>query len=224
MRNDFLIIPDAPNYEINSEFICRHIPSGRIITSHQHNHGRTYLTLRDTDGTIITRTPFSLRRIAVAAVTPDTFEPIPSLDYRYEINRTGTVRNVKTKRIVKLIAKNRKSISFRDSDRNFICRNIDELLWEVHGRHFKSTKQPCPCSIQRGSEFLYFPSLRACAIFLADKLFYTVSHIAHQLCKRPPIIADWHITYLNPDSDINWDSRALNREARRQYHVERKTS
>ncbi|MBR0288955.1 MAG: hypothetical protein IJQ82_08255 [Selenomonadaceae bacterium] len=224
MKDDFLTIPDAPNYEINSELICRHISSGKIIPLHTHTQGRLYYTLRDDDGKSITRTSTYFRRIAVAAVTPDTFEPILSLDYRYEINHSGTVRNTKTKRIVKPIAKNRKSISFRDSDRNCICRNIDELLWEVHGRTFKPTKQPCPCSIQRGAEFFSFPSLRACAIFLADKLFYTVSTVAYWLCKRPPVIADWHITYLNPVSDIKWNSRALNREAHRQSRIERKPS
>lgn len=31
MKDDFLTIPDAPNYEINSEFVCRNKNTGEIF-------------------------------------------------------------------------------------------------------------------------------------------------------------------------------------------------
>lgn len=150
MRQDFLTIPAAPNYEINSNFVCRNKKTGYVLKLYKEKNGSEYYSMMTPAGKKYHRGPKFLRRVALAAANEDSFEPIPSLDYRYEINRAGTVRNAKTKRIVKPIAKNRKSISFRYSGRNFICRNIGELLWEVHGQTFKPTKQPCPCSIQRG--------------------------------------------------------------------------
>ena len=133
--------------------------------------------------------------LTIPAATTDTFAPIPSLDYRYEINRVGTVRNAKTKRIVKTTSQSKNSIVFRDANRNFICRNIGELLWEVHGKKFKPYNPPCPCVAENNHRRFSFPSLRACARFLADKLFYTESHIAHKLCKRPSVIGEWKIIY-----------------------------
>ena len=217
MRNDFLIIPDAPNYEINSELICRHKPSGKILKLHKKINGSLYYDLYGAKR--FNRSPKYLRRIAVAAAENSTFAPIPSINYRYEINRDGTVRNSKTKCIVNTL-KGKKTIAFLTTDGKLIRRHIDELLWEVHGRPLKHTKQPCPCQAVNFNQTFSFPSLRACAKFLAGKLFYCVSYIAHKLCKRPPAIGDWKIIYLDyPLNNVNWDSRELNREAHRQRRI-----
>lgn len=194
MRDDFLTIPDAPNYEINSELICRNKKTGHVLKVHRSNRGYCSYNLY-VDGTPITRSPLAFRRLALSDPTAATFAPIPSLDYRYEINRAGTVRNAKSKRIVKTTAHSKKSIVFRDANRNFICRHIDELLWEVYGKKFKPYNPPCPCVAENNHRRFSFPSLHACARFLADKLFYTESHIARKLCKRPSVIGEWKISY-----------------------------
>lgn len=169
MRNDFLTIPDAPNYEINSELICRNKKYGRLMTAYKDKCGTRTFGL-SINGKIKSRSAKSWRRIAkAAAAMPDTFIPIPSLNGRYEINHIGTVRNAKTKTIIKPYSRCR-SIPLCIGKKKFV-RAIADLLWEAHGKIIKRRFRPCPCSAESKSGKKFFDNLTQCARFLAPKVF-----------------------------------------------------
>ena len=223
MLENFLPIPDAPNYEINSQLICRNRRTKQILTLQVVPNRRTYYSLRvQGQKHPLKRSPKTLRAQAVEAANPKPFfEPIHSLGGKYEINPRGVVRNVRTKKIVKK--------NFRGTGINlyfagkYIVRNIADLLWEAHGIISKQRFRPQPCSAEHSQGKFFFPNMNACARFLAPKLFFCVSRVAHKLNKRVPVIGEWKITYITNDlSDAEWkkeDINELNSEAR--YHSKR---
>lgn len=223
MRNDFLTIPDAPNYEINSEFVCRNKKTGRILKPMKDKRGKPCYRLRRVDGKVGCRSVKFLRRLAVAAVEMNsTFQLIPSLDYRYEINSKGIVRNAVTKKILKT-KHSGKCVNIQFGGKCFSCA-IADLLWEVHGRIIKRKYRPCPCSAENDTGKFFFPHMQACARFLAPKVFLSVGYIACSLARRKPIIEGWKITYYeqNPDN-VKWDIDGLARLARRQQKLDKAT-
>ena len=203
MREDFLPIPAAPNYEINSQLICRNRKTGYILKKILGKHDSPYYGVRDADGKAFCRSPKFLRRHAVAAANDhSTYVPIPSFNYRYEINRVGHVRNVKTKQMIKPKA-NGKCICVQMGKGNNICRAVADLLWEVHGQIIKRRFQPCPCSAENSCGKYFFKTLKDCARFLAPKIFYTVAYLANKLNKRSPTIGEWKITYLEQNPHVD---------------------
>ena len=116
------------------------------------------------------------------------FEAIPSLNYKYEIDTRGNVRNAKTKKILKKIVrrnKNIKSFTVRVifNGRRKEC-SIQQLLWEVHGVVPK-----------KGGEMLFFQSLNKAAIFLSERLHYTKQWILNHFTKRIKEFHGWQIFY-----------------------------
>lgn len=104
MKNDFLLIPDAPAYEINSELCVRNVKTGRFLKPWCHCYTKKfYVRLTVTpDGRTLSRQPRELRRQAVMSIGKGNFFlPIPSTNGRYEINPRGILRNVRTRRIIK---------------------------------------------------------------------------------------------------------------------------
>lgn len=221
MKDDFLPIPDAPDYEINSELICRNTKTGHILKSYAHKAGRNLLYQIRSSGKIITRTAKILRAQAVAAATDSTFEPIPSLDGRYEVNQRGTIRNAKTKRILKrckggvvfVVTKGGKAMSV----------NPNTYLWEVHGSYRKPKSQPVKCSAENEWGKHFFDSLAACARFLAPKVFLSFNAVNYYyLILRKPEIYGWKITYYEEDpSADNWNRQALGFEALRMQKLDK---
>lgn len=98
MRENFLTIPDAPDYEINSDLVVRNKTTGRVLKPIVKD-GNAYYRL--TLGGAKFRTAKTFRRQAVDAVGNSIFEPIPSTGGRYEINNAGIVRNALTKKKLK---------------------------------------------------------------------------------------------------------------------------
>ncbi len=212
MKNDFLPVPDAPQYEINSQLICRNKQTGKILTAIRTEHNYSYYSLRypNKRGTI-KRAPKTLRAQALATVKASTFAPIPSLGCRYEINSRGKVRNTRTKLIIK--AKKNHSIMVRLSNGKYVNRAIKDLLWEVHGIIKKRRFRPCPCSAENSSGKFFFPHMKACACFLAKRIFCTVSLIYARLIRRENNIFGWIITYL--DDNFNHNDFALQKMCKR---------
>lgn len=212
MRNDFLTIPGT-NYEINSELVCRNKKTGRLLTAYKDKN-KTWTFNLFVDGKTKSRSAKSWRRVAKAATMPDTFIPIPSLNGRYEINYVGTVRNVKTKVILKPYSRCR-SILFNIDKKKFI-RAIADLLWEAHGKIIKRRFRPCPCSAESKSGKNFFDNLTQCAHFLAPKVFYAVGTVKDYLYRRDTFIGEWKITYLESDpTEIKSVSKENERVARR---------
>ena len=196
MIENFLTIPDAPNYEINSQLVCRNRKTKKLLTLQTDYKNFKHYSLRVTGSKVcIKRSPRTLRNQAVDAANPQvSFEPIPSLDYRYEINERGKVRNAQSKQILKTKSRG-KCVNLHLGERKFICRCVADLLWEVHGRIPKRRFRPCPCSAENDTGKFFFPNMKACARFLAPKLFFSVGWIAARLNRREPIIDGWKITY-----------------------------
>lgn len=203
MKDDWLTIPDAPNYEINSQLICRNKKTGHILKKSVRLDGAVLYQLTSAPKVVI-RSPKTLRAQAVATTLKQTYIPIPSLGGKYEINSSGTVRNAQTKCLLK---KQDNAVLLFFNHQN-LRRNIDELLWEVHGiikkKRFSRTI-PVAAENQHGKHF--FPNMNACALFLAPKVFYTVNTVLTYLSSRKDFISDWKITYL--DDDINHNDYAL---------------
>lgn len=156
--------------------------------------------MRRPDGRLYHRSPEFLLRVAKAAAGSDSYLPIPSLNNRYEINNRGTVRNVRTKQVIKTKS-NGKSICVQMGGKgHYHTRAIADLLWEVHGIIKKRRFRPCPCSCYRTSSLspnsrLSFPCLKACARYIADKDGKSFNPVYVELQRRAEVIGDWKIIY-----------------------------
>lgn len=216
MLENFLTIPAAPKYEINSQFICRNRKTKKVLKLFRQSNGSPYYSLRIDNNKIFKRSPEMLRRLAKAAADPGTFEPIPSLDYRYEINKQGKVRNTVTKKVLtpKLGGK---LYCFQIGGKgNYFSRATSDLLWEVHGKIIERRFRPCPCSAEKADGKFFFPHMKACARFLAPKVFFCFSWVYKLLNRREPIIEGWKITYLEDKPEVgNAYLHSLGREAQR---------
>ena len=223
MIENFLTIPAAPNYEINRRLVCRNKKTGYVLKRHKDKNGSDYYSVRTPAGKIYCRSPKFLWRVAKVAAKEDTFEPIPSLGYRYEINTYGAVRNARTKQILKT-KRNGKCISLQIGTGKYFCRAIADLLWEVHGQIIKRRFRPQPCSAENSHGKYFFRTMKDCAHFLAPKLFLSVGVVNTRLNKRIESIGDWKITYLDEfPAEVEWNSRGLSGLAHRQAKLEMRT-
>jgi len=189
-------IPDAPNYEINSKLVCRNKKTGKVLSQCNNQCGGKYYSLYVVgQKACIKRSPECLLAQARAAALVDTFEPIPSLDNKYEISITGKVRNVKTKLPIKV---NRGTALFYLKGK-IIGISVNSLLWEVHGI-IKSKRMHCPCVAENNSGRKFFESMLACARFLAPKIYLSLGTLTnYYFSNRRTEIYGWHITYLDKD-------------------------
>ena len=216
--DDFLPIPDAPNYEINSEFICRNRKTGYVLKPQKLN-GKSYYTVYSVDRQRLKRLPTFLRRLAVGS-REDFYEPIPSTNFRYEINKCGKVRNARTKKVIQE-RRNRRAVLLRYDGGKQVVRSISNLLWEVYGKVPKRLFKPCPCSAENKHGKHFFPSLTACARFLAPEIFLSAIWSHQRLCNREPTIDEWKITYINETlDDVKWRSSSLSAIAKRQAKLD----
>lgn len=191
---NFLPIPDAPQYEINSQLICRNVKTKYVLKLFTGRHNSPYYSLHMKDK-CLQRSPKFFRRRAEAAACESTFMPIPSLDNRYEINRLGKVRNAVSKKLVKPKL-NGKCYCFQ-IDYKYISRAVADLLWEVHGIIRKRRFRPCRCRAEKFRAKYSFESMKDCARFLAPKVFYSVGWLQQRLYRRDREIFGWKITYLD---------------------------
>lgn len=195
MKDDFLTIPDAPNYEINSKLICRNKKTGCIIKKSTMNN-ILYYRLYGEDGRLVTRTPKTFRQQAVAALNPEEFLIVPSLGGSYEVNKKGNCRHVRSKTPLKLI---RGSYHvFVDGKSMNISRT--NLLWEVFGKlpaRLSGVPKPLICS--KANRSVFFDTRSGAAYFLAQNCFYALSTCKLYLKQRKEFIGDWHVNYLEDE-------------------------
>lgn len=205
MKDDWLTIPDAPNYEINSQLICRNKKSGYVLKTQVNYNGAVQYALYVSKGKHVMRSPRTLRAQAVSATVKQSYMPIPSTGGKYEINSKGTVRNSKTKIIIRPIDN---SISFCFGNRK-VRRTVADLLWEVHGIIKKKSRSsnPIPVAAENQHGKYFFRSLKRCSQFLESKVHYSRYTIIYHLSRREENIYGWKITYL--DDDINHNDFAL---------------
>lgn len=222
MKENFLTIPDAPNYEINSQLVCRNKRTGKVLKLHVVPKRRIYYSLRPPGWKhTLKRSPKTLRRQTVEVAKPKLkFEPIPSLGGRYEIDTRGVVRNTATKQVLKRKGHGH-CVEVHFGEGKYVMRAVVDLLWEVHGIIKPRRFRPAPCYAEniRGKRF--FPHLKACARFLAPKCNRAVRTIYCYLCERRSLIGEWKITYVDQNpAEVDWNMHDLGTLARRQQKLE----
>lgn len=130
----------------------------------------------------------------------ENFEPIPSTGGKYEMTKRGTVRNAKTRRILRPDTKT-KTVAF-SIDGKKQTRSISSLKWEVFGilpRHKSVAENKRRVWVKQGILILRFESFRACSRFLAQKTFYSQIHIRRHLARRVNEFAGYEFIY--PDEE-----------------------
>ena len=221
-RENFLTIPDAPRYEINSQLICRVKATGQVLKlQNDYKNFRHYSLCRPDKRGTIKRSPRTLRQQAVEAANPKTFyEAIPSTGDKYEIDRRGNVRNATSKKVLKPDDTG-KCVAVRSGEGKFTRRSIADLLWEVHGVIKKKSSAPVRCAAENAKGKFFFPNMMACARFLAPKIFFSVSTVHRHLHRRTKAIGEWTVTYFeNAPTRVQWDAGGLSGLARRQKKLD----
>ena len=126
----------------------------------------------------------------------NNWQPVPSLDCKYEVTESGRLRNAKTKRILKRHYPYAYAVKINGRTKYLSIRS---LLWEVHGIIKPAAPRIVPITIFCDGQKRYFPTLAVAAKFLADKFFFAVSTIRVMLCGRKTEICGCKITYHLPD-------------------------
>lgn len=194
MRNNFLPIPVAPGYEINSQGFVKNARTGRILKPYKPKDRPTAKI--HIPKYHVRQTAESLRRQAVTAHKENnretSFEIIPNTNGLYEINYRGVVRNVKTKRILKTrFCKGMEcvALSVNGKAKN---RGIKSLLWEVHG--IIKSKQPS-VKIIKEKEHYRFQFQKDCIKFLCKRENYSYDYVRKKLSARVKNFCGWQIFY-----------------------------
>lgn len=200
VKNDFLTIPDAPNYEINSQLILRNKSTGRILKPAIF-YNKPYYKMRF-DGKEFLRSAISARCQAVAAANPSDssrWTPVPSLGGKYEFSSNGNLRNASSKKILKkeLLGTCAGFHVFPDGKLRWV--SLKSLMWEIHGITCQSLNSPVSCSAFKNGAYHKFLSLRACSRFIASSSFFSSSYVMDLLIKRQSLIGGWNIKYAPRD-------------------------
>lgn len=197
MIENFLPIPYAPNYEVNSKFVVRNIKTKHIIKPDKYGGVRLYI-----DGKPMDCSAQKARRVAVAARFDNknsTWTTIPSAP-NYEINKHGVVRHKVTKNFPKLDEHNRYDLSL-GKRKSRAKRSVNSLLHEVFGIVPTTTQTRRPCTITRNGAIYHFDTMADAAKFLARENFYSLSYLREKFSKRVNELFGWKITYLF-DADL----------------------
>lgn len=197
MKEDFLTIPDLPDYEINSALQVRNKKTRRIMKPRCDSRCKSkYLFVAmKVEGRWTAREVKALRIKALEAHYGSKFMPIPSFQGKYEITKQGQVRNAKTKRILKVKQGTGKNISFYIGGVS-ITRSITSLLWETFGIiNRKKSRMRVPIIITKGNQRLYFDSEMDVARYLAPKVFLSIPGIYRYFRLRKAEIYGWQINY-----------------------------
>lgn len=218
----WLPIPDAPKYEINAQLQCRNKKTGRLLKQtyrkgSRYNPNTVCYYLTGKNGQDIFRSAETLRRQAIAAVTPNKFLPVPSLQKLYEVNRQGICRSVRLLKPLKYLNGRYAFIIGGKA----ISRSKADLVFEVFGETLKGSRLQLPVVLSKGNKCLHFNNKKEAAKFLAPIVFLAFNTVHSYLAKYKSDIYGWRVTYTNRDYD-NY-KQTLDLEARRQKRVYNKT-
>lgn len=193
MKEDFLTIPDAPNYEINSELICRNKKTRKLLKGCTLPRKNIYFRLNS----LICRSATTLRAQAEAYISNEQWFPVPSLNNKYEISQNGKLRNSKSKRI---LSPNERSYDVW-IDHKQVTVTADKIFFEIFGTcRFLNRKRYFPCIVHVGEDKFFFPHFNEAAAFIAEKRFYTQDTVRRLLTKRCPAIYDFKISYFDEEA------------------------
>lgn len=129
--------------------------------------------------------------------------PIPSAKNKYEIDTRGNVRNARTKYRLKRSFVGQTPVARLYVDGRVSLRSIRQLMWEVHGVEPEKQNYPAVAVwLFRNEEILYFDNMKAAALYLSVKLFYTVKTIRNVFTKRQSEFKGWTIKYCEEEPRI----------------------
>ena len=209
MKDDWLTIPEASKYEINSELVCRNKLTGETLTPTFHQRREIFLLhLYIRKRVRIARTPEEFRLLAEGKSIPTQFVPIPSVGGKYEISPRGTVRNATTKHVLKL----HNGSVYMPFNGERVGRSINSLLLEVFDFVKKKTPLRVPVTLERNGRMIYFDSLRQAAFYLAKQSHFSTKYLQKIVSKQKKFDG-WRITRL--DNGKNPKAWELNAEGRR---------
>ena len=199
MKNNFLPIPDAPGYEVNSQGFVRNIRTGKILKPNDIC-GRKKTPAIHIPKYHIRRTAESLRRQAVVFHKENgkniSWLEIPNFGGLYEINNRGVVRNTHTKKIKKTRLCNGTECVMLILKGKSVSRGINSLLWEVHGIiRQKQHPRICSVTIEKENERRYFEKQKDCIEFLSQREFYSKDYVRKKLNNRVEKFCEWKIFY-----------------------------
>jgi len=214
IESEWLTIPDAPKYEINTRLQVRNKKTGRFLKqSHRQgircNPNTVCYRMTGKNGQDIFRSAEVLRRQAIAAVTPNKFLPVPSLQNLYEVNKQGVCRSVR-------LLKPRKYCNGKYAfviNGKAITRSKADLVFEVFGKILKGARLKLPVILSKGNKRLHFNNKKEAAEFLAPIIFLSVKTVHYHLTQYKSEIDGWQVTYVNRDYDGY--KKELNRNAHR---------
>lgn len=224
MKDDFLPIPDAPNYEINSELICRNSKTDHIMTPFLKKRNQNLYYSLFSQSNHVAGILFVLPKLYVLKPSPLSLIALLSLFLRSTVVMkliiAGIIRNAKTKRIIKRDKDGFLHVLTKDGR---IGVHPNTYLWEVHGSYRKPKRQKVKCSAENEWGKHFFDSLAACARFLASKVFLSFEAVKYYyLVHRRTEIYGWKITYYEEDpSADNWNRQALGFEALRMQKLDK---
>ena len=192
MRNDFLTIPEAPNYEINSQLMVRNRRTGKILKSYFYKTwGSTNVNLYVNKRYVVSDVD-SLRKNAVAAYN-DYWAAVPSLNDFYELNPKGILRDAKTKLcLTKCVDGGRKVYRVNINGVECVC-GVKELLEEVYD--ISPAVRGVPVTLRHNKRAFKFDSLKTAARFLNERTEIKVGTLLGYLSQRVTEIGGWNIKY-----------------------------
>lgn len=125
----------------------------------------------------------------------DEFLQIPTAP-KYEMNSKGTVRNIKTGKVIKWRYRGTsKQIVLRDEQGKTICITYPSLMWLMFGKRITQTGA-IPVVATRGHRQLFFHSCRSCALELAKITNYAPSTFYNNMVMRKKQIGGWTFKYM----------------------------
>lgn len=135
------------------------------------------------------------------------YEGIPSLNYRYEIDSNGCIRNAATKQAIKNRRKHkhRRCVSVALSlNGKQIKRTIGSLLAEVWGTEVENpfAKPSVGVTIIKGAIRKSFNSRSKCAAYLVGVTCYKRSNLMRLMARRDTEIDGWQLMYREPEQRI----------------------
>lgn len=194
MKDDFLTIPDAPNYEINSELLVRNKKTGKILKSTIVDR-ESSVGVYTPKGNQIRRFVTTLRVQAVAGTNLNVWKPVPSLNGKYELHKIGLLRNALNKKKLRLNKSKCYCVTVNGKERRISRQN---LLYEVYGVLPKNRRSTIAVKVDFNGTQYHFKSIYAAAKYLATKVYYGFDTLRIYLSKRVGEIGDYKITYFSP--------------------------
>lgn len=201
MMDDWLTIPFAPNYEINSDLQVRNKKTGRILKANYRQSKAGQVVLK-VGGKHYLRTANVLRDSAMTNIEQSNWIAVPSLNYLYEVNAQGCLRSTNTKRKLKLMNNvqldsnklGSYNVSIEGKARSVSVRT---LLQECHGENLNKLTAKVKCSAMKDHDIIESNSLNDLARILAPRIFYSPKTVANFLSKRQPFIEGYQINYVD---------------------------